>query len=218
MFMSSSLIQFLSQADFTKLNVKNLLKVSTDQPPQGIAIDALSENFFDRCHLNPGEPAGRDESKMVHIGGPIERKPMKGYPPPDGEADGRYFLITNPHSSIDGFTTSLNAHIPTDPNKDLLDGEDKAGEILSIIRQRENWITYNLAWTVVSDVSSSFDMNNIDHLSPEDLFGHQDVLLFAPPAQGDDGWMLKEKQRIREVTFHLCRKDPSLEVQRLLIL
>jgi hypothetical protein len=197
--------------------VKNVFKVFADQCSQRIGIGPFPEDFSYRCHLHPGESTGSDETEVIHVRGPVEGEPMKGYPPPDRKTDGGYFLITNPHPSIDGLSAGLDSQVPTDTDNDFFYGKDKAGEILSVVCQSKDRITDNLSGSVISDVASSFHKKDLNVFLPKLFVWNQYIRLFASPTQSNNGQMLQKEQRIRETSFDLFGQDPSLEGECFLV-
>ena len=66
-------------------------------------------------------------------------------------------------------------------------------QILAVLSEVEDGISYELAGTVERDIATPFDVEEFDTLRFERLQRRREVCLLKGPAQGHNWWMLHEQ-------------------------
>ena len=166
---------------------------------------------FERGDAAVGYAAGNDPGEVTEVGGDVEREAVGGDALCNMDADGGDLLFLHGAAGVGpdagAFADALGGHAEVLAGEDegLLQEADEvdgtemraafAGEIAAEV---EDGITDELAGAVIGDVTAAVDLVDLDAFAGEQIVGGEDVGASGVAAEGQDGRVLHQEERVAD--------------------
>ncbi len=143
-----------------------------------------------RGHGGASEAAGVDPAERGKISVYIEPKAVKGNAMADGDANTAHFLVTNPYAVVTLVAACDDATFPGGAKHYFFKQVDIIADRELELTQTEDGVEDNLAWTVVGNIPSSLDGDQVNAFISEECLRYHQVVLSTPLAQSVDRCVL----------------------------
>jgi len=161
-----------------------------------------------------------DQSKIVKVGGDVERKAVHRHPPGDANAQRSQLLAIDPDTDVGVLlivSPRFHSEMGDGSNEHLLQIPHVAANIATVRGEVENRIADQLPRTVIGHVSPPPRFVQF-HAKLGSTFGRdEDVRPRRRTPQRDDVRMFEEKERVRDLLPLALLDEPTLEFVRLAI-
>ena len=155
------------------------------------------------------DPARMDEAETIQICVHVEGEAMIGDPSLDSHANGHDLILLHPDPSESRHSPSVQAVIGKDSQPHLLQFPAVEVDILPMERKIQDGIGHHLPRSVEGYVAPTVHPMDADSPSGHLLGGNEDMILTAALAQGEDGLVFHQEQKIRN-GFSLAQGDQIL--------
>lgn len=161
-----------------------------------------------------------DQSKVVKVGGDVERKAVHRHPAGDANAKRGQLLAIDPDTDVGILlivSPRFDAEMGNGSNDHFLKIPHVAANIATVRGEVENRIADQLPRTVIRDVSSASRFVQLHTQLGTTLGRHKDVRQLCCAPERDDVGVFEEEERVRNLIPFALLDEPPLEFVRLAI-
>ena len=181
---------------------------------------------FQRRYRPVGDAAGDDPVEVAQVGGDVQGEAVRGDALGDVDADGGDLLLANaaarqcPDAGEFADALGRDAEVAAGADEGLfhqadeVDGtEVRATFAGKVAAQVEDGVADELAGAVVGDVAAAVDLVELDAAAGEQFVGGEDVGAGGVAAEGENGRMLEQKERVADGAGLARGDDLGLDAQ-----
>lgn len=164
--------------------------------------------------------ARNDQSKIVEVGGDVEREAVHRHPAGDANAQRGQLLALDPDTDVGILfivSPRFDAEMGNGSNDHFLEIPHVAANVATVRGEVENRIADQLPRTVIRNVSAPSRFVQLDTQLGATFRRNEDIAPLRGAPERDDVGMFKEEERVRDLLPFALLDEPPLEFVRLAI-
>jgi hypothetical protein len=165
-------------------------------------VDRAPQQLLQGGHPVIPNSTRNDQSKVVKVGGDVERKAVHRHPAGDADAQCRQLLALDPDTNVGVLLIvppGFDAEMGNGSNEHFLKIPHVAANIATVRGEVKNRIADQLSRTVIRDVSSASRFVQLHTKLSAKLGRDENVAPLRGAPERDDVGMFEEEERVRDL-------------------